>query len=554
MNHAPYHTAMEAAPERRSEEEPFRFRVVVAGAGFAGVYCAQALGRALGHRRGSKEVALISARNTMEFQPMLPEVCGSEVSPRHVVNPIRRLCREVTVMRGRIVKIDLPARRLTLNAGPYSGNRVVEFEHLALSIGSVVDLSRVPGMPEHAYLIGNVGDAMALRGAIIDRFEEATLAAKRESVRRLLTFVVVGGGYSGVETAGQIADLAADVSHLYPKLSLEDIRVVLVHSGPHLLPEIGERLGRYAESELGKRRVEVILNTRVSAMTASKVYFKWGGSLESFTVVSTVGIAPHPLVTQLCQENGIETVKGRIITEATLRVPGHPCLWSAGDCASIPLPDGRKAPPTAQFAVREGRLMGGNLARVLNGAAPRPFDYKGVGELANIGRRTAVADIFGLQFSGFFAWWLWRTVYLAKLPGLDRKLRVVIDWTLDLFFPRDISLLNPQGKRLVQEMHLEAKDRLFQAGEPALSFYFVRSGSVELRDENGELRRTIREGEHFGERALLTDRVWRFDAFATGPSDVVALDADLFDQLQACRAFHEVVERSAGAPPPSKAP
>ncbi len=543
MEH-PFHTATESAPERRSEKEPFRFKVVIAGAGFAGVACARKLGRLFGES-AAHDVALISNRNYAVFQPMLPEVCGSEVSPRHVVNPLRRLCRRVTVLRGEIERIDFQRRLLTLNAGVFAGVRQVEFEHLALCVGSTVDLSRVPGMPEHAFLMNNVGDAMELRGTIIDRFEEAALVSDHAFLRRLLTFVVVGGGYSGTETAGQIVDLVRDVGYLYPGIRRGDIRVVLIHSGATLMPEMGERLGRYAQRELEKRGVEVLLNTRVRAVTAGKVYFKDGGTLESHTVVSTIGNAPSALTKAFCEESGVASEKGRVVTEPTLQAKGEPNLWAAGDCAVIPLPDGRKAPPTAQFAVRQGDLLATNIAAAIAGKPLRDFTFKGLGELAVVGRRAAVADILGFRFSGFFAWWLWRTIYLAKLPGLDRKLRVMIEWTLDLFFPRDISLLNPLPSEMLQEMHLEAGDFVFRAGEPAISFYILVCGKVEIRERSGAAVRSFSNGEHFGEQALLTERVWRYDAIALEPTELVAMPVAVFDRLQSSKGFRSFV----GEPP-----
>ena len=291
------------------------FDVVIAGGGFAGVNCAQALARALGPG-SEKRVALIADQNYMLFQPMLAEVAGSSLSPRHVVNPLRRLCRGVTVFRAAIASIDLEARQLELNAGDFTPNVRIGFEHLAVTLGGIVDLSRVPGMPEHAFLMKNVGDAMKLRGALLDRFEEANLIADTASLPRLLTFVVVGGGYSGVETAGQLLDLADSVRELYPRIAGEKFRVVLIQSGAHLLPEIGEKLGVYAEEKLRARGVEIILGARVTSMTAGKVTLGDGRVIESHTVVSTVGNAPHPLIVQLCAKAGLANEKGRIVKDA----------------------------------------------------------------------------------------------------------------------------------------------------------------------------------------------------------------------------------------------
>lgn len=518
-----------------------KFDVVIAGGGFAGVYCAQALSHALkGDSTG--RVALVAQQNFMVFQPMLAEVCGSSISPRHVVNPIRRLCRDVTVLRGNITSIDLPSRHLTLDAGTFTRNVPVEFDHLMLSIGSVVDLSRVPGMPEHAFLMKSVGDALELRSTIIDRLEEASLQSNEDDARKLLTFVVVGGGYSGVETAGQILDLIQGVNKFYQRIAQPDFRVILIHSGPFLLPEIGESLGRYAEQNMRKRGVEIMLNSRVSTMTASRVHLQDGRVIESHTVLSTVGNAPNPLITDLCKKNNLECYKGRVVTDATMRVKGAENLWAAGDCAAVPMVEKKGAPkrqtaegepllcpPTAQFAYRQGLLLGKNIARTLSSPAEplAPFTFTGLGELASIGHRSAVASIFGLQFSGFIAWFMWRTIYLLKLPGLERKLRVMIDWTLDLFFPRDITLLRSKATEILQEMHLEKGDYVFHSGEPALSFYIVKAGRIDLTDANG-LVKSLATGEHFGERALLHDKIWRFDAIAAEPTTLVALDDKSF--------------------------
>jgi len=423
-----------------------QFDVVIAGGGFAGIYCARTLEKQLGGE-ARKRVALIADQNFMVFQPMLAEVVGSSISPRHVVNPIRRLCPGVTVLRGSISGIDLPGRRLEVNAGDFTGNVTIGFEHLVLSLGGIVDLSRVPGMPEHAFLLKNVGDALKLRATVIDRFEEANLEPREDAQRRLLTFVIVGGGYSGVEVAGQINDLGEEILSFYPRLRRESFRVVLIHSGTHLLPEISESLGQYCEENLQSRGVELILGTRVHAITSGKVFCP-DREIESHTIVSTIGNAPHPLLSELCRAHDLGCEKGRLLTQPTLQIRGQTHLWAAGDCAAVPMPAPASAsptdartfcPPTAQFAMRQGALLGENIARVITGDdEPQPFTFTGLGELASIGHRAAVAEILGMKFSGFFAWWLWRTVYLSKLPGVERKLRVLLDWTLDLFFPRGL--------------------------------------------------------------------------------------------------------------------
>ena len=549
-------------------ENRLDFDVLIAGGGFAGVYCAQAMARRLGAEASRQRIGIVADHNYMVFQPMLAEVAGSSISPRHVVNPIRSLCQSVNVLRGSIMEVDLPDRTLTLNAGMYSPTVTLGFGHLVVAMGGIVDLSRVPGMPEHAFLMKTIGDAQELRGAVIDRLEEATLQRDEATIKRLLTFVIVGGGYSGVETAGQILDLIQGINRFYPTIARKDYRVILVHSGAHLLPEISEDLGRYCEKNITARGVEIILNARVTSMTASKVTLGNGQVLESYTVVSTVGNAPHPILLDLCKKNNIPTEKARIITDATLRVPGFENLWAAGDCAAVPMVAAKEAPkqarseapmpgsvfapkkycpPTAQFAYRQGICLGKNLADILKGASnpPRTFTFKGLGELASIGHQSAVADIMGHRFSGLIAWFMWRTIYLMKLPGLDRKVRVMIDWTLDLFFPRDITLLRSRTTEVLQEVHLEKGDVVFHAGEPATSFYVVKKGRIDLNDEGGTLM-SIGPGEHFGERALLHDRKWRFTAVAAEPTILVSLEAKVFQAISGASAsIHEFFEHSS---------
>jgi len=327
----------------------------------------------------------------------------------------------------------------------------------------------------------------------------------------------------------------------------EDFEVVLVHSGARLLPTLGHRLGEYAGRQLQKRGLRLILERRVKAVTAHYVTLDNGDSIPAGTVISTIGNAPHPVVRELAEAMDLDAPRGRLRVDSALRVPGTDWLWSAGDCAVVPKAGGGDCPPTAQFATREGTLLGKNLLAVRVGKEPKPFAFKGLGELAAIGHRTAVAEIFGRRFSGFLAWWMWRSIYLSKLPGVQRKLRVMVDWTFDLFFPRDINLLNPRYSKMLKEVHLESGDVLFNPGEPAFSLYFVQQGAVEIRHGDRLIKR-VPKGEYFGERALLEDRIWRFRAVATEPTRLIALAAHEFHAIvSGSRALETLFKRSAQA-------
>lgn len=519
--------------------------VVILGGGFAGVYCGKSLLKTLS--KGSRSrIGLVADENYMEFQPMLPEVVSGSLSPRHVVNPIRHLCKGLEIYKASVEAIDLKNKQLILRPGPFSQEIVIRFKHLVLALGAKIDVSRVPGMSEHGLLMQNVGDAMKLRATLLARFEEANLVVDPVRRSRLLTFVVVGGGYSGVETAGQILDLFEDVDKFYGNFDRNDFAVYLIHSRDHLLPTLSESLGKYTARKLSERGLKLCLEKRVKSVTSNQVFLSDGTSIDSNTIVCTVGNAPHPLILKLAEDAGCETINGRIKTKETMQVPGYDWIWAAGDCAAVPMQNGEICPSTAQFAMRQGTLLGKNLNGFLRAEPIYPFKFKGLGELAAIGHRTAVAEVMGLKFSGFIAWWMWRTIYLSKLPGLDRKLRVLIDWTLDLFFPRDINLLSPRYTNPLQEAYLEEGDVLFHAGEPAFSFYVVKTGSINIMDTDGKLIKRAEAGEFFGERALLTDQKWRFTATAAEKTNLIGLGSDEFKAvLESSKSMRQLLKRSA---------
>ena len=514
---------MHSAPSRHLD-------IAIIGGGFAGIYAAKRAAKLLGHLELS--IGLIAAENHMVFQPMLAEVVGGSLAPRHVVNPIRLLCNHgVDVLKGRVCSIDLDKKVMSVDGGAFTPNVTITYDHLVITPGADVDLSRFPGMTEHAYLMRNAGDAMKLRASIISRMEEANLITDSEERRKLLSFLVVGGGYSGVETAGQMQDLVRGVCCYYDNIEPEEVSVTLVHSGERLLPVLDASLGDYTKRCLEKMGVKVLLNQRVRAVTARSVMFNDGSKVASTLVVCTVGNAPNALIKKLGESGQLTLDKGKIVVEGTGQVKGHDKLWSAGDCSAFPKVGGGCCPDTAQFAMREGELIGDNIAASIFGHPLKTFTFTGLGEMASIGHHMAVANFMGVNFSGILAWFMWRTVYLTKLPGLDRKLKVMLEWTFELFFPRDISLLTPQFSSPLGEMHLEPGDPLFEAGEPAFSLYAVKKGRVDLTDANGDIVKTALTGDHFGERALMSDHIWRFNAQATESTDLVAIDGRTFDKL-----------------------
>lgn len=519
-----------------------KYDVLVLGGGFAGAYCAKALGA-----DRSLKVGLVAERNVLVFHPMLAEVAGATLSPLDVVHPLRHFCRQADVLQGKVQRIDWANKKVIVDGGRFTRNHEIGFDHLVVNLGSITDLSRVPGMAEYGLPMKSAADAVRIRTAVINRLEEANLVEDETVRRRLLTFVIVGGGYTGVETAGQILDLVTSAKRFYANLKEKPARVALIHSRPHLLEEIGPELGDHAMKVLQKRGMEVILNTRVTEATTSKIIYGNGEFIETHTIISSIGNAPNPTVLDLCRQLGIETEKGRIPTESTMRVKDHPNLWAAGDCAAVPWNDNgemKTSPPTAQLALRQGSQLGANVLRTLAGKAPLPFTYRYMGQLATVGEREAVAEILGFRFSGFIAWWMWRTIYLAKLPGVLRKLRVMVNWTFELFFPRDLSVPLPMQEDPMPGVHFEGGEEFVNRGEPCRAFLFVRKGSV-VASGGGLPDRIYPAGSVIGQEALDPNGCWRQTLVAGERTDAVLFRGRALEVMRA--GVHLVPDRPVPA-------
>jgi NADH dehydrogenase len=410
-------------------------RIVILGGGFGGVYAAIHLEKLLA-RQSAVEISLVSRDNFFLFTPMLHEIAASDLEITNIVNPLRKLLHKVEVLVGDVNQIDLRNKRVLISRGYRNHSQQLDYDHLVIALGSITNFYDLPGLAEVAVAMKSLRDAIQLRGQMLRYLEEANSEGDPVERRSLLTFVVAGGGFAGVETVAALNDFVREALPFYPNLCEDMLRVMLVHSGPAILPELGESLGRYTEKVLARRGVEIRLKTRVKSVTESKVYLADGVSIPSRTLVWTAGTVPSPIISSLlCAKE-----RGRLLVNQFLGVPDWPDVWAVGDCAFVPdiRNPGKSHPPTAQHAIREGKVVAQNIAAALLGRPLRSFSFKTIGLLASLGRRTGVARIFGFNFSGFFAWWMWRTIYLSKLPGLDKKVRVAFDWTLDLLFPKDV--------------------------------------------------------------------------------------------------------------------
>jgi NADH dehydrogenase len=423
-------------------DRPVRKRIVILGGGFAGVYAALHLEKLLG-TDPEVEICLVSRDNFFLFTPLLHEIAASDLEITNIVNPLRKLLRHAKVLVGEIDRIDLVNKQVMVSHGHHhypNHSEVLDYDHLILALGSITNFFNLPGLAELALGMKSLPDAIQLRARIIHRLEEANSECSLGDRRSLLTFVVAGGGFAGVETVAALNDFVREALQFYPNLAERMLRVVLVHPGEVILPELCGGLGRYAQQKLAQRGIEIRLNTRVTGMTENEVCLDGHSPIPSSTLVWTAGNLPNPLLSSLsCHKKC-----GRVLVNELLQIPDWSGAWAVGDCAFVPdiNQPGNSHPLTAQHAIRQGRVVAQNIALALSGRPPKPFSFKTIGLLASIGRRTGVARVLGFNFSGFFAWWLWRTIYLSKLPGLDKKVRVALDWTLDLLFRKDVCAIH----------------------------------------------------------------------------------------------------------------
>jgi NADH dehydrogenase len=409
-------------------------RVLILGGGFGGMYAALEFERALA-RGADLDVTLVNRDNFFLFTPMLHEVAASDLDITNIVSPIRKLLRRVTFFHGNIETVDLVHKRVGLSHGHEQHCHSLPYDHLVLALGSTTNFFDIPGLAERALTMKSLDDAIFLRNRLIENLEEADFECAAHLRAPLLNFVVAGGGFAGVETIAAMNDFLREAVRFFPHLREDMLRIILVSSGKILLPELGEKLGIYAQTKLTEQKVEIHSGCKVTAVTDREVMLSDGTTVTTNTVVWTAGTSPHTLLETLpCQKT-----RGRLLVNEYLEVPRWPGVWSFGDCALVP--DGKRGafhPPTAQHALREGKLAARNILATLRGEPRKPFLYSTIGLLAPIGRRTGVANILGVNFSGFIAWWLWRTIYLLKLPRFEKKVLVALDWTLDVLFSKDL--------------------------------------------------------------------------------------------------------------------
>ena len=423
--------------------------IVIVGGGFAGTTLARALERTL---PSAYHVTLISEESYTTFNPMLAEVVGASVFPEHVVAPIRQMLRQSRFVMARVNEVDL-ARR-TLSADTLAGRQQIAYDQLVFAFGTRARLDLLPGLAEHALPLKLVGDAMHIRNRVLQRVAHIELESDPVLRRSLGHFIVIGGGFSGVEVAGELGDFLTSALRYYPRVRADELKVTLLHDAERLLPELPASLGHAAAHSLRARRIDVRLNARAIRVDAEGVLLAGGERISGATVVCTIGTQPNPLVERL----GLALQRGRIVTAPDLSVAGARGVWAIGDCALVAnhapqrsasaadagqpaAPPAAFCPPTAQFAVAQAKTLARNLVAQIAGAPTRPFSHVSRGMMATTGHLKGVAQIGALRLSGLPAWLLWRGYYLLRMPTLGRKVRIWVEWTWGMFFAADITHL-----------------------------------------------------------------------------------------------------------------
>ncbi len=415
--------------------------IVILGGGFAGMTTAQNLEEVFGADR-SVSFTLVSETNALLFTPMLAEVAGSSLEPSHISTPLRTSLRRTQVVRGRVSQVDLESRRVRIALQDGAAERELVYDHVVFALGAVSNYLGMQNVQQLAFDFKSLLDAIRIRNHVIEMFERADRETDPGVRREMLTFVIAGGGFAGVELAGALNDFSRGILADYPNINPSDVEILLVHSRDRILPELSESLGRYAQESMAMRGVTFRLNCRLSDFRPGCVVVS-DGEVRARTLVWTAGTAPNPLLKTL----GLETDRrGALVVENTMAVAGHPEIWALGDCAALQdAKTGNACPPTAQFALREARTLARNIRASLQGRCLQPFHFDSLGALCVVGHHTACAELTvpfarqkSMRFRGLLAWLLWRGIYLGKLPGLERKVRVLTDWVIELFFPRDI--------------------------------------------------------------------------------------------------------------------
>ena len=505
-------------------------RIVILGGGYGGVYTALGLQKAA--RNGLIHLSIISRENFFLAQPMLAEVVSGSIEPPHIISPIRRLCPKSNFHQAEIEDIDLDKRLVVVRYREQPDFHYIPFDHLVLAVGSSTDLSGTPGVAAHSFSFKTLGDAIALRSHLISILEKADVEPDANRKNSLLTFVVAGGGYTGVEVSAEINDFVKEASQSYQHIEQTEVNVVLLQGSSRILPELDAESADFSQRVLERKGIEVRLDTRVTGATSESVTLKNGSNISTRTLVAAIGSVGNPLLEKLSCERDL---RGRPVVDSNLMLVGNPNVWAVGDCVAIPnAVSDQPCPPTAQCAIRAGKHLSKNILATIANQSVKSFAYKDRGVFVPLGRFSGAARIMGFKVSGFWAWWMYRTFFLLQLPRLKRKIQVLIDWSLELVFPRDIVNLDITKSHQTTQSHYDPGQIIFSQGDLAQGFFIILDGRVEvIREKDGGSISiaTLSTGDYFGEMSLLYGVRHTATIKAITAVDVVIMNANDFTML-----------------------
>ena len=505
-------------------------KVVVVGGGFAAVQFAKTLRSKL--RASECDILLFSRENHMVFHPLLADVAGASINPDAAAAPLRQMLPGVECRTERVQRIDLSSSEIEFDDGNGALTRL-HYDHVVVACGAESNLGIIPGMSDHAFAFKVMRDAVELRQQIVRQMESAEAATDPNLRRWHLSFIIVGAGFSGVEVAGEINELVRSSTRFYQNFRKQDVVVSLVHSQDQILPEVAPKLREFARKKMEKAGITMLLNTRAVAATHEGVELNDGRMLKGGTIVCTIGTA----ISSTVQGLDVPKERGRIRTTPEMRIEGQTNAWAIGDCAYIINAfDNKPAATTAQFAERQGRQAALNVVRILKTEPTQPFRFKALGQLCNIGGYQAVAEMLGVHISGFVAWFLWRGVYLFKLPTWSRRIKVGLDWSWDVLFPRDLSFLNTDTTQQATHAYYRPGDFIHRQGEPARVFSIIEEGQVEVLQKDSQTSDTklltvLGQGDFFGEGALLGNRPHETSIRARSAVRLRQVGSTLFSEL-----------------------
>ena len=463
---------------------------------------------------------------------MLPEVIPGSIGLTNVVSPIRRLCPRTNLIVREVEDIDLKQQIVTISPGFRPRPLELKYDYLIIALGNITDFRGMPGLIENAMPFRTLADATVVRNHLIHVLEEADVEDNPELRRQLLTFVVGGGGFSGVEVIAELNDFIRAVKRNYLHLRNGPHRCVLVQSGDRILPEMAETLANFAQTILRRRGIEIILNDRLKAATSEKAILQSDIEIPCKTLISTVPSTLPPVLQKLdCLKD-----RGKLVVNTSLELTDYEArVWALGDCAAVKTVAGTKVPPTAQHAIREAATAAFNIAAAVGGGKRAEFAFEGLGTFGSLGHGAAVAQVLGVRISGLLPWFMWRCVYLMKMPGLNRKVRIVTDWVLHLLFPPELAQTTIAVETGIRQQHFEPGDNIFRRDDLGDSVYVIEKGECQVfreQKDQQELIATLGCGQYFGEMALLSETTRNATIRACTATDVLIIPKAEFSKLR----------------------